>query len=345
MKIRKVSSHIAYLEHDDSILKCSCGTNAISVYLNSAREYKGTYTIKKIDTSANAVTIYPDGTETIDGVASVTLVGEGDYKTLVPVKNGWTVVDEHTFINNQLVTPIIDSPIITGTGKVNPVAATGTLTIDTNPTLGDVFKIGTTQYTIVAEAAFNAAGEIVQGANVEATQANIVSAINGTDGINITHPLVTISDFADNVAVVTALVAGAAGNTIDTITQFTAGTNVFSAATLAGGYDNSLTVPKLANPIFEITLGTHDYGGGTEDWVLTPSELAKPFHKPTNASGGVNAIIPATPCVPYVFINGTGQVLSIEIPNGLGGVSIASSKTAIVMSDGTSVIALATESA
>jgi len=45
-----------------------------------------------------------------------------------------------------------------------------------------------------------------------------------------------------------------------------------------------------------------------------------------------------------VFVNGTGQTLTVKTAAGTG-VAITNGKTAIVMSDGTNVIALATESA
>lgn len=91
MKTRTVSSNVAYLERNDSVLKCNCVANSISVYLNPSRDYQESATIIKIDDSTNAVTIYPHGSETIDGAASVTLSTENDRKILVPVDGGWAV--------------------------------------------------------------------------------------------------------------------------------------------------------------------------------------------------------------------------------------------------------------
>jgi hypothetical protein len=115
--------------------------------------------------------------------------------------------------------------------------ATNNLTVDTHPALGDTFIIEDNTYTIVPTSSANGQGDVARGADLAACQANIVAAINGTDGHNDPHPLVTCGAFADDVAAITALAGGTAGNSIDTTETFTAGTNAFSAAALATGAD------------------------------------------------------------------------------------------------------------
>lgn len=110
--------------------------------------------------------------------------------------------------------------------------AQGTLTVDTQPTSGDTFTIGTKTYTIVPDGTANADGEVSRGTNLATAQANIVAAINGTDGHNVAHTQVSAAAFAANASVITAQVGGTAGNSIATTETFTAGTNVFDAATL-----------------------------------------------------------------------------------------------------------------
>lgn len=110
--------------------------------------------------------------------------------------------------------------------------AQGTLTVDTQPTAGDTMTIGSKTYTFVPAGTANADGEISIGADLAAAQANIVAAINGTDGRNTAHTLVSAADFSSNQCVITALVGGTAGNSIATTETFTAGSNVFDAATL-----------------------------------------------------------------------------------------------------------------
>lgn len=123
MKIREVSSSTAYLETSDAMLKCNCAANAIGVTLSVSKSYPGEVTIKKVEGSANAVTITPASGETIDGSSSITLTIENEKKTLVPVDSGWTVIDnindlptaavtlagEQTLTNKTLTTPVIAS--------------------------------------------------------------------------------------------------------------------------------------------------------------------------------------------------------------------------------------------
>lgn len=106
--------------------------------------------------------------------------------------------------------------------------------------------------------------------------------------------------------------------------------------------NKTLTAPILTNPATTVTLGSHDYGAAALDWTLSAAELLLPVHKPTNASGAVNAIIPHTTLRPYIFINGTGQALTVKGSSGTG-ITIASTKSATVMSDGTNVIRLTTD--
>jgi len=106
----------------------------------------------------------------------------------------------------------------------------------------------------------------------------------------------------------------------------------------------TLTAPVMTNPSSTFSIGTHDYGAGTVDWTLSAAELLKMIHKPTNASGGVNAIIGNTAGMPYIFVNGTGQTLTVKTAAGTG-IAIANGKTHMLMSDGTNVIAIAAVSA
>lgn len=117
----------------------------------------------------------------------------------------------------------------------NATKASGTLTVDTQPTSGDTVTIGTKVYTFVPVGTANADGEVSIGANLAGAQAALVAAINGTDGVSIAHPLVSAGNFAANACTITALVGGTAGNSIATTETFTAGTNIFAAATLGSG--------------------------------------------------------------------------------------------------------------
>lgn len=141
----------------------------------------------------------------------------------------------------------------------NGVAAQGTLTMDTNPTNADTMTVDTKVYTFKTTLT-GADGEVKIGANVAATQASLVAAFNltgtpGTDyGASMTyHPTVSIAAFATNDAVLTAKTGGTAGNSIATTETFTAGTNVFDAATLgtttAGAVPTTLELAAVINSL------------------------------------------------------------------------------------------------
>ena len=112
------------------------------------------------------------------------------------------------------------------------VKSQGTLTVDTQPTVMDTMTIGDVVYTFKAPEDTDTDGEISIGTDLATAQANIVAAVNGTDGINTANPYVTMADFAADAAVLTAIEGGTAGDLIATTETFTAVTNVFDAATL-----------------------------------------------------------------------------------------------------------------
>ena len=113
----------------------------------------------------------------------------------------------------------------------------GTLTMDTQPISGNTLTLGTKVYTFVPVGTDTADGEVSIGVDLAEAQANLVAAINGTDGVSLAHPLVYAGDFSADDCVITALVGGAAGDLIATTETFTAVTNVFAAATLGNGAD------------------------------------------------------------------------------------------------------------
>ena len=116
--------------------------------------------------------------------------------------------------------------------EAHTTKSAGSLTVDTQPTAGDTMTIGAKVYTFVPNGTANADGEISIGANLGAAQTNIVAAINGSDSVNTAHTQVSAAAFAANASVITALVGGVAGDLIATTETFTAGSNIFDAATL-----------------------------------------------------------------------------------------------------------------
>ena len=149
------------------------------------------------------------------------------------------------------------SAAVVGTNVVLTARTPGTAgnsipTVEAFTAVGNVFDaatLGTT--TPGVDALPNTDGHILVGANVAATQANIVAAVNltGTPGTQYAaattlHPTVSAAIVGPNL-VFTAKTTGPAGNAIATTETFTAAGNVFGAATLAGGVNATPCGPVL----------------------------------------------------------------------------------------------------
>jgi hypothetical protein len=152
VKIRTVSGNQVFLLPSDAILKVSAVV-ACTVQLGASRDYAGYYTIKKTESSANAVTIVPASGEKIDGADSVTLTTENEYKTLAPAEGGWTVVDAYT-ATPSLASPVLTTPKIADGDKgvtvtsANQTNATPVVTIPNIGGAADEFVMKDTKQTL-----------------------------------------------------------------------------------------------------------------------------------------------------------------------------------------------------
>jgi len=195
----------------------------------------------------------------------------------------------------------------------------GKLTIDTIPTAGDTMTIGipvSKVYTFRALVDWDVDGEVLIGATVAACQANIVAAINGTDGVNTPHAEVTAGDFnAVNACIITAIAPGATGDTVVTTEVFTAGTNVFDGVTLGtttpGGVTGAATVKII---------GVDDpYGrGASPDGDLTYTLTATVETKAALLGRYSPAMFnqtstPRTVNVDVTGVSGTGKLVAVSI--------------------------------
>jgi len=125
---------------------------------------------------------------------------------------------------------------------VNAVNASGTLTIGAIGTAGDTFTIGNKVFTCVANGTANEDGEVNIGTDKATFQTAVKAAINGTDGYNVAHTQVVCGTISGDNYPITAIVPGVAANTIPTTSDFTAGGNLFVAATLGSGVDGTIGV-------------------------------------------------------------------------------------------------------
>jgi len=187
-------------------------------------------------------------------------------------------------INFELSHQTFDDLIAAAVQSVN-VRAQGTLTMDTNPTTTtDTITIGSVTYRFMDTMA--QANDVKIGATLADTQASLVATINGagvagTDyyaGTTTPHPEVKAADFdvSEN-CVMTARKAGVDGNSIATTETFTAGTNVFDAATLGtttagAGWTATVTVTGTTISVAESDDSFNDSGAGfgsisDNDWI------------------------------------------------------------------------------
>lgn len=171
------------------------------------------------------------------------------------------------------------------------VKAQGTLTIDTQPTDGDTFTLGTKTYTLQTTLT-NADGNIKIGATLAETQANIVAGVNLTGSPSTQYASamrinsdVIIGDFSSNDAIITAITAGTAGNTIPTTETFTAGSNVFDAGTLG----TTRAGADVSYPNFSL-FPQNLYHSNSTQWALNKENVDTTYN--TYASYGFRSANP-----------------------------------------------------
>lgn len=149
---------------------------------------------------------------------------------------------------------------------IEGVKAQGTLTMDTQPTAGDTVTVGAIVYTWRAIVDTDAAGEISIGADLAAAKLNFVAAINGLDAFNTQpNPYASAAAFIANVCTLTARIPGPAGNSIATTETFTAGTNVFNAATLGTTTSGSMARGTAVPATTRLAVEQLDWGDDDEN--------------------------------------------------------------------------------
>lgn len=154
--------------------------------------------------------------------------------------------------------------------------STVTLTIDTQVLSADTMTVEGVIYTFVPNGTANAEGEIPVGTDLATCQDAIVDAINGVDGVNTKHPLVSAGAFGGNNSVFTVDVGGISGDGYESTENFDAGTNVFSATTFGSGADCSAADGVTAIVAAITALDTEGVGAvdGTGDVVELTADVA-----------------------------------------------------------------------
>ncbi len=178
------------------------------------------------------------------GAFSHGLVPQGRYLRLTPVVGGTPDTPTLSLVETVAGVAAVGSAgeLTLPTIPVGAVKAAGELTLAVNPTNGDTITVGGTVYTFVTiDARGPAVGNsnVVIGATLAITKVNLVAAINLSGAFGTEYSSGTIVNasavaaaFIGDLCIITALIAGTAGNSIVTVETFTSGSNLFDAATL-----------------------------------------------------------------------------------------------------------------
>lgn len=232
------------------------------------------------------------------------VVKDGETVTISnPAKTGTNVYE---FLADVAQTKTVSTHKIVNI-EPDTVKATGTLTLAVQPTVGDTLTIGANTYTFVAAGTAGAVGEVSVGDDLAGAKLALVGVINGTDGLNTAHPLVSASAFVGDVCTLTAFVGGTGGNGVSTVETFANVDNVFGAETLGSGADCSaadaitaLVAAINAQDTQEVTAApgegttvtlTADVAGIIGNDINTTSVLANGSFGAAKLSGGINGTV------------------------------------------------------
>jgi hypothetical protein len=88
------SQDAAYtVNYNDAVILVDATAGAVTISLPPAREMEQKrLTVKKIDASGNAVTIEPNGAETIDGAANKSLAAQYNSQEYISFNGAWWIV-------------------------------------------------------------------------------------------------------------------------------------------------------------------------------------------------------------------------------------------------------------
>lgn len=102
--------------------------------------------------------------------------------------------------------------------------------------------------------------------------------------------------------------------------------------------DRTVTLPDASGTVDILGSASHDYGAAAVDWTMTAAEGNATYITATNANGAVNALLAsAVTGKIYIVYNATGQVLTFKVTGQAGG-TIANTKYAIYICNGTDVV-------
>lgn len=235
------------------------------------------------------------GTVTIGGAAAQTIaIGNGAAAKTVTL--GSTNTTSTTNINAGS-----GGVIVTGTmAATSPKITTSILDADGDPMLGFTASAGTAVNYWRFD---NAATGVIPAINMIG-DANVSMSLNlkGSGALRVQNQTAT----DDTIAIAPATGGGATFTGIITSADLTAA--------------KTWTLPDATGTVDLNCTTSHDYAAGAVDWTLTAAEAACSYITVTNASGAVNAILPAaTPGKTYTVNNASGFTLTYKVTGQTGG--------------------------
>lgn len=145
-----------------------------------------------------------------------------------------------------------------------------------------------------------------------------------------------IGTYLRGLAAAVVSLTGAETLTNKTLTAPTINGGTVDGAAISGGTiaDAAINSPVIASPDVVQASASHDYAGAAVAWELSAAEMKAGILIATNANAAVDAVALPTDGKVYIIVNTSGQALTIKA-DGQVGITIASTKTAIVRGTGT----------
>lgn len=241
-----------------------------------------------------------------------------------------SLVGAETLTNKTLTAPVIDDTdagvVLTSADQTNAAA---TVTIPDIGDAADTFVMKDTEQTLTLK---TLSTPIIASFYQDAGKSKLMTAPNtASDTLAALAATQTLTNKTLTTPVIPSIYQDAGKTKLMTIPDTASDTLVAVAAT------QTLTNKTLTAPALTMGAATIDFAAGHADYTLSATEIKAFVLKAISADAGANIIVPLTAGKMFVLNNVSGQAITMIGSSGTG-IAVASTKTAIVMADGTNVI-------
>lgn len=201
---RTVTADVIATE-SDGFLAVDATAGAVTVTLPSAWRYAGRiFYVKKVDASANTVTVEASGTDTIDGAASVALSGQYESVELYAQPDLWFVLSQANIVPPGAITGSGTTgtlPVFTGTSSignsiVSQSGTTATVAGSVVPSTANARDLGSTAAPWRSGYLGTSLGVGFTGAISSDVNADIVSKLGIRPSVSVAYPTTLTNGFA-----------------------------------------------------------------------------------------------------------------------------------------------------